>query len=88
MGTKVVDSKPQRPSSGIGAQNQTSARKSKLPTKGGSSMRTPSAGKNRGRSGSIEPVSRVSAGTKTHFFSDVRGVPKRPNAKTQPLPIF
>ena len=60
MGTKLVDSKPQRASAGIGTQNQTSARKSKLPTKGGSSFRTPSASKNRGRSGSIEP--RVSAG--------------------------
>jgi len=59
MGTKLVDSKPQRASAGIGTQNQTSARKSKLPTKGGSSFRTPSASKNRGRSGSIEP--RVSA---------------------------
>ena len=77
MGTKLVDSKPQRASAGIGTQNQTSARKSKLPTKGGSSFRTPSASKNRGRSGSIEP--RVSAGKykyrvhllKADFFCEV-----------------
>ena len=67
MGTLKVDSKPQRSSnSGV----QASAKKSRLPTAAGAKLGgVSSASKNRGRSGStggrpgsIESVSRVSAG--------------------------
>jgi len=70
MGTLKVDSKPQRSSSSSGAPRssitgpQASAKKSRLPTLAAKSTIS-SAGKNRGRSGSMErrnePVSRVSA---------------------------
>ena len=60
MGTVKVDSKPQR-----GSGVQASAKKSKLPTatRPGSSVT-----KNRVRSGSIEPISRVSAGKKLEYL--------------------
>ena len=63
MGTVKVDSKPQR-----GSGVQASAKKSKLPTATRPGSISSATKSSRGRSGSIEPISRVSAGKKLKYF--------------------
>ena len=79
MGTVKLDSKPQRISSGV--SQPSSSKRSKLPLlKGGSS-----AQKNRGRSGSIEPPSRVSAALGNFRTPRSKSNTRTPSSNRQPL---